>query len=248
LKVKINGKVLNAKEGETILQLAKRKKIEIPSLCYKKGFEDLGRCRMCLVEIKNGRRKKIVSSCAYPVKENLEVQTHTEEIIKIRKDIVMLMYLKSPDNKYVQNLAKEYNIDKPKKYIQKINDDCILCGLCVEACRELGTNAISMVQRGSEKKVSTPYDDESKDCIGCGSCAEVCPSDAIKVEETEDTRTIWNREFELVSCKVCGKNYTTLETIKYSEKLLDEEIEYICDECKKKITADTFKESFKNIY
>jgi NADH dehydrogenase/NADH:ubiquinone oxidoreductase subunit G len=248
LKVKINGKELVAYEEETILELAKRKKIDIPSLCHKKGFEGLGRCRMCLVEINDGNRKKIVSSCAYPVKENLEVLTHTDEIIKMRKDIVMLMYLKSSNNKYVKDLAEEYGIVKPKKYLQKLSDDCILCGLCVEACKELGTNAISMVQRGTEKKVSTPYDDESKDCIGCGSCAEVCPTDAIKVEEKENTRTIWNRTFDLLTCKICGKTYTTVESHQYSEKLLGEKIEPICDECKMKMTADTFKEAFKNIY
>lgn len=248
MKVTINGKELNANEGETILELAKREKIDIPSLCHKKGFEGLGRCRMCLVEINDGNRKKIVSSCAYPVKENLEVLTHTDEIIKIRKDIVMLMYLKSSNNKYLTELAKKYNIVKPKKYIQKISDDCILCGLCVEACKELGTNAISMVQRGSDKKVSTPFDDESKDCIGCGSCAEVCPTDAIPIKETERTRTIWNKTFDLLSCKKCGKNYTTVDSHKYSETLLGEKIEPVCDKCKMKMTADTFKESFKNIY
>ncbi|MBN2284978.1 MAG: (2Fe-2S)-binding protein [Tissierellales bacterium] len=248
MKVEINGKMLNANEGETILELAKRNDINIPSLCHKKGFDGLGRCRMCLVEIKEGHRTKLVSSCVYPVKDELKVQTHTDEIIKIRKDIVMLMYLKSPKNKYVQKLAEEYEIMIPEKYVQKISDDCILCGLCVEACRELGTSAISMVNRGTGKKVSTPYDDESKDCIGCGSCAEVCPTNAITMTENENTRTIWNRTFELVSCEICGKNYTTLETLKYSENLLGQKIECICDECKKKITAATFKESFKNIY
>ena len=247
LKIKIDGKEYKGKQGETILELAKRKNINIPNLCHKKGFEGLGRCRMCLVEIKEGNRKKIVSSCIYPLKNDLEVTTNNDEIYKIRQDIVMLLLLRSPENKYIQNLGKEYNVKVPTRYFSQYNDDCILCGLCVKACEELGTNAISMVSRGTLKKVSTPYDDESKDCIGCGACAEVCPTNAIKLTEKDGQRTIWNRTFNLVSCEICGKYYTTEEALKYAEELLDGEEERICETCKKKITAEKFKESFKNI-
>jgi predicted molibdopterin-dependent oxidoreductase YjgC len=159
----------------------------------------------------------------------------------------MLLLLRSPENKYVKNLAKEYNVKIPSRYFKKKSDDCILCGLCVKACQELGTNAISMVSRGTLKKVSTPYDDESKACIGCGACAEVCPTDAIKIKEKEGQRTIWNRTFKLVSCEICGKYYTTEEALKYAGNLLEEEEEKICEKCKKKLTAEKFKDSFKNI-
>src|SRR6056297_3145342 len=124
LKIKIDGKEYIGKQGETILELAKRKNINIPNLCHKKGFEGLGRCRMCLVEIKDGKRKNLVSSCAYPLKNDLEVTTNNDEIYKIRQDIIMLLLLRAPENKYVQNLAKEYNVKIPSRYFKKKSDDC----------------------------------------------------------------------------------------------------------------------------
>jgi NADH dehydrogenase/NADH:ubiquinone oxidoreductase subunit G len=246
--IKINGKVYNGHDGETLMEVAKRYNVNIPSLCYKKGFEGLGRCRLCLVEVNAGRRKKIVSACVYPIRDNLEVITDTEDITKMRKDIILLLYLRSPKNEYIQKLAKEYNVIPPDRYIEKENDDCILCGLCVTACEKLGTNAISMINRGITKKVSTPYDDPSKDCIGCGACAEVCPTNAIKLVENNGIRTIWNRDFDLVKCSICGKYYATEDALNFIDDKLGSKEEHICEYCKKKSLATKFKKSFQHIY
>ena len=249
MEINIDGKVYSSDGNETILELALRKGIEIPHLCYKSGFEPIGRCRMCLVEVIDRKRSKIVSSCQFPVKDGIEVRTDTEEIKAMRKDIIMLLYLKSPENNEVKKLAAQYGVAAPLRYVDDTSDDCILCGLCVEACKTLGTSAISMVGRGTTKKVSTPYDDESLDCIGCNSCAEVCPTNAIKTVDKDGKRTIWNRTFDLVKCEICGKYFTTEETFQYVEKSLnDDHMERICDTCRKKKTAITFKESFKEIY
>jgi NADH dehydrogenase/NADH:ubiquinone oxidoreductase subunit G len=246
--IKIDGKTYKGHPGETLMEVARRNGINIPSLCYKKGFEGLGRCRLCLVEVSEGKRSKIVSACVYPIKEGIEVTTITDEIIKMRKDIILLLLLRAPDNEYIQQLVKEYEVKAPERYIQNDNDDCILCGLCVKACEKLGTKAISLVNRGITKKVSTPYDDPSKDCIGCGACAETCPTNAIKLEESNGIRTIWNRDFDLVKCSICGKYYTTLDALKFIEDKLASNEEHICDTCKKKSTASKFKESFQHIY
>ena len=246
--INIDGKMCKGHAGETLMEVANRNNIDIPSLCYKKGFEGLGRCRLCLVEVKEGKRKKIVSACVYPIKDGIEVITSTDEIIKMRKDIILLLLLRSPENDYIKELAEEYGVKSPKKYNDQKNDDCILCGLCVEACEKLGTNAISFVYRGITKKVSTPFDDPSKDCIGCGSCAEVCPTNAIKLREINGTRTIWNRSFDLIQCTVCGNYYTTAESLKYVEEKLDYEEDHICERCKRKAMGSKFKESFQNIY
>lgn len=249
LEIKIDGKTCMSNGNETLLQLALRNGIEIPHLCYKKGFEAIGSCRMCIVEVIDGNRSKIVSSCQFPIKDGIEVKTDTEEIKVMRKDIVMLLYLKSPENLKIKQLATEYGVVTPLRYIEEKNDDCILCGLCVKACKSLGTSAISMVGRGTYKKVSTPYDDESLDCIGCNSCAEICPTNAIKTVDEGGKRTIWNRTFDLVKCEICGKYFTTEETFEYVKKSLgDDDLERVCDSCKKKHTAVTFKESFKDIY
>jgi NADH dehydrogenase/NADH:ubiquinone oxidoreductase subunit G len=247
--IKIDGDFYEGNAGETLMELAKRNNISIPHLCHKKGFEGLGRCRLCLVEVIEGKRKKIVSSCVYPIQDGIEVNTSSEKIIKMRKDIILLILIRSPNNEYIKKLAKEYNVAAPSRYLNKENDDCILCGLCIKACEKLGTNAISLVNRGTTKKVSTPFDDASKDCIGCGSCAEVCPTNAISLRNEDGQRFIWNRTFNLVKCSVCGKHYATEDELKLTNNRLGlEDEEHICEYCKKKSMASKFKESFKNIY
>ncbi|MDW5299316.1 MAG: 2Fe-2S iron-sulfur cluster-binding protein [Sedimentibacter sp.] len=250
MKVKINDCYYEGIQGETLLDLAKRNNIEIPSLCHKNGFEGQGRCRLCIVEVKEGKKTKVVSSCVYPIKDGLEVVTNSDKIIKMRKDIILLLLMKTPNNEYIKNLASEYGITAPSRYVDlNNNENCILCGLCVKACEKMGTSAISFVNRGTSKRVSTPYDDPSKDCIGCGACAEVCPTKAISLIDKDGIRTIWNKEFHLVECSVCGKYYTTKEAIEFIDSKLGEiSDKHICETCKKKIISEKFKESFENYY
>ena len=240
--IKIDGKYYKGNEGETLLELAKRNNIDIPSLCHKKGFEGLGRCRLCLVEVKEGRRTKVVSSCVYPIKDGIEVFTNTEKIIRMRKDIILLLLFRTPNNEDIKKLAKEYNVKAPERYLNiDEEENCILCGLCVKACEKLGTHAISLVNRGTTKKVSTPYDDASKDCIGCGACAQVCPTDAISLVEHDGKRTIWNRNFNLVKCSRCGKYYTTEEALGFIDaKLGVEDGECFCEDCSRRMMAGRF--------
>ncbi len=242
MKIKIDGKYYTGSHEETILELAKRNKVDIPSLCYKKGFEGIGRCRLCLVEVVDKGKTKTVSSCLYQLKEGIEVFTNTEKIKKIRKDIVLLLLLRTPNNEYIKELAREYKVEVPVRYLNfDLKENCILCGLCVVACEKLGTEAISMVSRGTTKAVSTPYDDASKDCIGCGACAEVCPTDAISLLDENGTRSIWNRQFQLVQCSECGKYYTTIDSLNFiKDKLGNVNQENICQSCNRKLIGKRF--------
>lgn len=244
MRIKIDGKVYKGKSDESTLDLAKRNKINIPNLCHKKGFEGQGRCRLCLVEVDEKGRKKIVSSCLYPLKDGLEVTTSTEEIIRMRRDIVFLLAQRTPNNPYINELAEEYKITKLERFSNEEDEDCILCGLCIEACEKLGSSAISFANRGITKKVTTPFDDASLDCLGCGACAEVCPTNAIKIKEDKGIRSIWNREFDLARCNSCGKYYTTIESLRYAESFLDSEDDYVCESCKKRSMGSRFKEIF----
>ncbi|MDD4378184.1 MAG: 2Fe-2S iron-sulfur cluster-binding protein [Eubacteriales bacterium] len=246
MKVIINSTTYEGLPGETLMELAKRNNINIPNLCHKDGIEGQGRCRLCMVEVKEGNKTKIVSSCVYPIRDGLEVVTDTEKIIAIRKNIILLLLLKTPNNEYIKSLAEEYSVKAPYRYVDNnIKENCILCGLCIKACENLGTSAISFVNRGTTKKVSTPYDDPSKDCIGCGACAEVCPTNAITMTEKNGKRTIWNKNFELVKCSLCGKSYATDETLKFIESKLGNDEERICNSCRKKIISEKFKKSYK---
>jgi len=250
LKIKIDEKEVRGRPKEILLEVARRNHIHIPSLCYKQGFQGLGRCRLCIVEVKEGSRTRVVSSCVYPIKEGIEVFTNSEEILRLRKDIIKLLLLRTPNNPYIQELAQEYKVKAPQRYIRpREMEACILCGLCVIACEKLGTNAISLIHRGTTKRVATPYDDPAMDCIGCGACAEVCPTHAITMEEHDGKRIIWNKEFNLVKCSRCDKPYITLEALEYMYRDLptEKDREHLCQACRRKDLAGKFKEAAQNI-
>jgi predicted molibdopterin-dependent oxidoreductase YjgC len=236
--IKIDGREVNAFPGETILQTARREDIFIPSLCYSDATEYTNSCRLCLVEIAEGTRSRLVASCAYPVKDGLTVATDTDEIRKLRASLLKLMYSQAPENPVIVDLMKRYEVVPEKKYIEK-DGQCILCGLCVQVCRKLGASAISTVHRGTTKKVSTPYDRQAATCIGCASCAGFCPTKCIEVEDTEEGRAIWNKKFPWVRCEICDKIVSTDKHYKASTG----SDTVICPDCRKKAITDIFAET-----
>jgi coenzyme F420-reducing hydrogenase beta subunit len=182
--LKIDGKEVKATEGTSILEVAKKLGIKIPTLCYNSALEPFGSCRVCSVEITDRRgRKKIVTSCNYPVTEGLEVSTNSEKVLKTRKLLLELLLARCPKVKTIQDLAREYGVEKPRFWIEDAEEDCILCGLCARVCQErIGVYAINFAKRGVEREVTAPYHSYSDDCIGCGACALVCPTNSKKVQ------------------------------------------------------------------
>jgi ferredoxin len=147
------------------------------------------------------------------------VFTNSERIIRERGVILTLLQNLAPDSPLIADMAKQYRApDYEQLEPNSEGGKCILCGLCVEACKTLGAGAISTVGRGVEKKVSTPYDDPSPTCIGCGSCAAVCPTENIPVITEENERSIWGRTFKVVRCEVCGEVLGTEESLAYSAR------------------------------
>ncbi|MHC5054620.1 MAG: 2Fe-2S iron-sulfur cluster-binding protein [Planctomycetota bacterium] len=193
-KLTIDGQETIAKNGTTVLEAARALDIKIPALCYHPALEPYGACRVCLVEVTKGGRTRLTASCTYPVDDGLEVVTQSERITRARKIVIGLMLARAPRSEKIVELAEEYGVtadatDKTAAYLYdrvKGGDpaDCILCGLCVRACREVvGRSATSFVHRGGEKAVSTPFGGISDTCIGCGACAYLCPTQAIQVEQ-----------------------------------------------------------------
>jgi len=178
--LKIDGKEVKATEGASILEVAIKVGIEIPTLCYNSALEPFGSCRVCSVEITDARGwKKVVTSCNYPVKEGLEVSTKSEKVLKTRKLLLELLLARCPKVKKIQDLAREYGVEKPRFWIEEVEEDCILCGLCTRVCQErVGVYAINFANRGVEREVTAPYHSFSDDCIGCGACALVCPTNS----------------------------------------------------------------------
>ncbi len=236
--IKIDGREVEAFPGETILQTARREGIFIPGLCYSDATEPTNSCRLCMVEVTEGKRSRLVASCAFPVRDGVVVTTDTEEIRKLRATLLKLMYAQAPGNPAIVDLMERYGVEPEKKYKEK-DGQCILCGLCVQVCRKLGASAISTVHRGTTKKVSTPYDRQAASCIGCASCAGFCPTKCIPVEDTEEGRTIWNKKFPWVKCEICGKIVTTDKHYKASTG----SDTVICPDCRQRAITDIFAET-----
>ncbi len=178
---KINGKEVQGEKGEYVLQVAQKNGIEIPTLCHHKILEPAGLCRLCLVELFDGRRTRLVTACNYPIWEGMQIQTDTPALHQIRKLIVELLLSRCPETPFVKQLAEKYGIAEPR--FTAGNDDCILCGLCTRICERIGTSAIGLTGRGIEIKVDTPFQMQAEDCIACGACAAICPTGHIKLAD-----------------------------------------------------------------
>ena len=174
ITITINGFEFPAFEGETILDVAKRFGIFIPTLCLLEGHDSFGVCRLCIVEIGNGDWRRVVTSCNYPVKEGLAVHTDTKRIIQHRKILIELALSRCPDSKTLQDLASLYGVEQ-MRFTPK-HEDCLLCGLCIRMCNEqMMSGAIGFIGRGKHLRISTPFDRQSEVCRNCGACMYICP-------------------------------------------------------------------------
>lgn len=236
----IDGREVQAEEGAVILDVAKDNNIYIPALCSHEGVTPYGACRLCMVEISQRGRERLVASCLYPVEEGLTVKTNTERVNEVRRMVAELLLARCPDSEVIQDLASKLGVDKPTFRLEEGNRKCILCALCARVCQEVvGVSAISLVNRGVDRRLATPFDtDYSEACIGCGSCVYVFPTHAITMEDTGERRLIkWphNRmEFKLKKCKICGNYWAPEKQIEYIAKIsgtLPEEYD-VCPNCR----------------
>ncbi len=241
LTLKIDGRELKANEGATILDVARDNGIAIPALCHHEAVKAYGSCRMCMVEISRNGRSKLVTSCLYPVEDGLNVETHSENVLNVRRGVIEFLLARCPNLPVIQNLAKELGIEKPP-FRSTDDEKCILCGLCTRVCKEVvGVNAIGMANRGVDRQVATPFFEPSEVCIGCGSCAYVCPAHTIQMKDVDDTRTLTfpNRnmpktEFKLKKCSVCSRYWAPERQVEYMIRTagLSEDFFDVCPECK----------------
>ena len=243
--IKIDGKAFECQAGEYLLDVAARGGINIPSLCRHEGLPGLGCCRICIVEVEIDGRREIVTSCIYPIERECSVYTDSDAVKQNRRVVLALLRARAPENEAVARLCEEWGAPEFERLSTRGDTGgCVLCGLCVKACEKLGTGAISTVNRGVDKKVSTPYDEPSMVCVGCASCASVCPTGAIDVYEDESARVIWNKKFPLARCKRCGVVIGTAFEIRRAANRIDAQPPELCESCRRKAMTDVMAETF----
>jgi bidirectional [NiFe] hydrogenase diaphorase subunit len=212
ITLSIDGQQVKAAEGTSILETAREYGIEIPTLCYHEALEPYGSCRLCVVELETARGPRLVASCVYPAEEGAVVKTNSEMVQRSRRLTAELLLAAAPHAKVIQELAAEMGVGEPR--VSLSDNDCILCALCVRACKEIvGANAISLVSRGFSKEVSPPFEIGSNSCVGCATCVFICPTGAIKLEDVLETRSVhtWEADFRSRPCKICGDHYLAPE-------------------------------------
>lgn len=171
----INDREVKAREGMTILEAARSVGIEIPTLCHHEQLAPYGACRLCTVEISKGQRSRLVTSCVYPVEDGLVVNTESDAVIKGRKMILELLWVRSPASQILRDYGVKYGIDRTK--FDVASSFCILCGLCVRYCAEVKKkNAIGFIGRGTEREVMFFPEIASEECPKCWECFSLCPT------------------------------------------------------------------------
>jgi bidirectional [NiFe] hydrogenase diaphorase subunit len=231
----INGVKVRAPQGQSLLMTLREQGIDIPTLCHHSDLPSEGQCRLCVVEIGEWPRTRITNSCTYPTEAGLVVQTHSERVVQARRMVLELLLARCPNAKLIQDLAAEHGVYESRFKTDDPDELCILCGLCVRACREVvGVSAISMAHRTPAKLVTTPFLEKSDACIGCGSCAFICPTGVIPYTEKDGVRTIWGRDFELQACKVCGNYIAPKAQLEHWAKITGDPVEFfhICKDCR----------------
>ncbi len=142
------------------------------------------------MEIEENGRRKLCTSCDYPLRENISVYLDTEKVVRNRRMVFELLLSMAPDSLRIKSLASEYGVSSTNFRSGETTDNCILCGLCVRVCREVvGADALAFVERGGTRKIATRYFGEfPQSCIACGACSHICPTGAISMEEVAVAR------------------------------------------------------------
>lgn len=189
ITLNINGLDVSVEDGTTLLEAAKFWGFPIPTLCHMEGLSPYGACRLCVVEIGEGARTKLVSSCTYPAQEGLKVRTASDRVMRARRMVIELHLATCPQSKVIQDIASQFNV-RQQRFKQE-HDDCILCGLCVRMCEEqMVAKAIGFRGRGKERSIGTPFDVKSEQCRLCGGCMYVCPACALRCTYTDPEKAI----------------------------------------------------------
>ena len=235
LNLTIDGQVVKSQPGLSLLLAAREHGIDIPTLCHHDDLKPEGHCRLCVVEIGEPGRTRLVNSCTYPVEKGLIVQTQSERVLASRRMVLELLLAQAPAAEIIQKMAAEMGVYETRFKKADPQARCILCAQCVRTCREVvGVSAISMAYRTPKKVVGTPFKEDSEACIGCGSCVFICPTNVIMYTEKDGIRTVWGRHFELQACQKCGTYIAPKAQLEHWAKITGDPVEsfFVCRDCR----------------
>lgn len=211
----VDGKPHEAISGGSLLTALHRHGYDVPSLCHHEALKPYGACRLCLVEVQKNGRRKLTTSCNYPVQDGIEVLLDTPDVVRHRRVIFQLLLAMAPEAQPVWELAEAYGVsDTP--FSKNEGNRCILCGLCSRVCHEIvGADAIAFAGRGTTRKVVPPFDESNKECIACGACAFACPTGAIELRQVGGVRSLspWHRDVRIQYCTVCGRAIAPIDQL-----------------------------------
>ena len=215
VNIKINGRDYTVPAGSTILNAARMAGIEIPTLCYLKDINEIGACRICVVEVKGAR--SLVAACVFPVNEGMEIFTNTPKVIESRRTTLKLILSNHKreclscvrsgscelqklchdygieDEYAFAGVKSIYKIDSSAAHMYRDNEKCILCRRCVAACeKNQGCGVIGANDRGFDTHIACAFEKPLADvaCISCGQCITVCPTGALS--ERDDTQKVFD--------------------------------------------------------
>ena len=238
VNIKINGMPLSVPAGSTILEAARYAGINIPTLCWMKDLNEIGACRICVVEVV--RAKTLVTACVYPVNEGMEIYTNSPSVMKARKMTLELM-LSTHDKKCLscvrsencelQKLCRDYGVedvdafegenpqsplDETTLHMVRDNNKCILCRRCVAACEDQFVGVIGPNGRGFDTHIGCAFEKDLGDvaCVSCGQCIVNCPTGALREKDQID---------EVVAAIADPKKHVVVQTAPSVRAALGEE-------------------------
>ena len=191
VRLTINGMQVQVENGTSILDAAAFVGFPIPTLCHEDGLSAYGGCRMCLVEIGEAPRTKLVTACTYRVEEGLKVRTNSERVQRARRLLLELYVATCPDSKRIQDMASAMGVRQCR--YEPEHEHCIQCGLCVRICKEqMMAGAIGFAGRGKDRHVSRPFNLTDERCRQCGACLYVCPVCELRCQASTATTALCN--------------------------------------------------------
>ncbi len=233
----IDGIPVKVNKNATVMEAAKTIGVDIPALCYLKGVNEIGACRMCVVEVE--RARSLQASCVLPVNEGMVVHTESPKVVEARSEILRLLLDNHPNDCLTCNKAgecklqeyayryevkfrehdgfrKQATIDTSNPYILRDDTKCILCGRCVSICGQIQERSVlNFGDRGYRTHIIADNDKlmGESTCVSCGRCVSVCPVGALMDNRVIGNVRTWEAEKEDVKCTQCdyGCNFELLK-------------------------------------